>query len=170
MNSTSDYVDPAQNTGGFAYGIGLSLGVLALIVLFTLTSYLCTRVRVPPPQHPRSHSFAAWEDGGYSIGITLGLDEATLGSFPKLLYSQAKAARGGGSSAASPSCCSICLSEYKETDVLRLLPDCGHYFHSKCVDPWLRMNPSCPNCRTSPVPTPVGTPLAEVAPLAALRR
>ncbi|KAF7852120.1 hypothetical protein BT93_L0516 [Corymbia citriodora subsp. variegata] len=167
MNSTSDDLDPGQNTGGFAYSIGISLGILALIILFTLASYLCTRVRVPLL---RSHSFADEEDGSYSIAITLGLDEATLGSFPKLLYSQAKAAHGDGGLATSSSCCSICLSKYKETDVLRLLPDCGHYFHSKCVDPWLRMNPSCPNCRTSPLPTPVGTPLTEVAPLAALRQ
>ncbi|KAL3718112.1 hypothetical protein ACJRO7_003273 [Eucalyptus globulus] len=171
MNSTSDYLAPGENTGGFAYSIGISLGILALIVFFTLASYLCTRVRDPPTHR---HSLAEAEDGSYSIGITLGLDEATLGSFPKLLYSQAKAARGGGGEggglAASSSCCSICLSEYKETNVLRLLPDCGHYFHSKCVDPWLRVNPSCPNCRTSPLPSPVGTPLAEVAPLAALQR
>ncbi|KAF7852121.1 hypothetical protein BT93_L0517 [Corymbia citriodora subsp. variegata] len=155
MNGTSGYLDPGQYTGGLAYGIGISLGVFALIIIFTLASYLCTRVPVPPP---RSHSLLPAVDGGYSIATTLGLDEATLGSFPKLLYSQAKAA--------GSSCCSICLSEYKERDVLRLLPDCGHYFHSKCVDPWLRMNPSCPNCRTSPVPTP----LAEVAPLVASSR
>ncbi|KAI3408764.1 RING-type domain-containing protein [Psidium guajava] len=176
MNSTSDNLEPAeQNTGGYPYGIGISIGVVAVIVISTLASYLCTRARVSPP---RSNSLAAEEeDGGYSFAIALGLDEATLGTFPKLLYSHVKAAArgdngggGGGGSAASSSCCSICLSEYKETDGLRLLPDCGHYFHSKCVDPWLRMNPSCPNCRTSPVPTPVRTPLAEVAPLAASRR
>ncbi|XP_030551082.1 RING-H2 finger protein ATL70-like [Rhodamnia argentea] len=174
MNSTSDNLDPdGQNTGGYPYGIGISLGVVAVIIFSTLASYLCTRVRGPPP---RRHSLAAAEeDGDYSFAISLGLDETTLETFPKLLYSQAKGAArggggGGGGSASSSSCCSICLSEYKETDVLRLLPDCGHYFHSKCVDPWLRINPSCPNCRTSPVPTPVGTPLAEVAPLTALRR
>lgn len=24
---------------------------------------------------------------------------------------------------------------------------CGHVFHSKCLEAWLRRNPSCPNCR-----------------------
>ncbi|KAK3407966.1 RING-H2 finger protein ATL70 [Eucalyptus grandis] len=139
----------------FFYGVGIYLVVLTLITLFALASYLCARICVLPP---RSHSLAAAEDGSYSVAIALGLDEATLGSFPTLLYSQAKAA--------SWTCCSICLSEYMETDVLRLLPDCGHDFHSKCVDPWLRMSRSCPNCRTLSVPTPVRIPLAEVAPLA----
>ncbi|KAL3718109.1 hypothetical protein ACJRO7_003270 [Eucalyptus globulus] len=88
--------------------------------------------------------------------VALGLDQATLCSFPKLLYSRVKAA--------SSSCCFICLSEHKESDVLRLLPGCGHYFRSKCVDLWLRMNRSRLNCRTSLVPTPVRSSLAEVTP------
>ncbi|KAL3718108.1 hypothetical protein ACJRO7_003269 [Eucalyptus globulus] len=127
-----------------------------LIALFILTLYLYTHFCIPPP---RSRPLTSVVDGSHSIA-------AKLGSFSKLLYSQVK---GAGSS-----CCSICLSEYKERDVLRLLPDCGHYFHSKCIDQWLRTNPSCPNCRTSlvpiPVPTPVATPLSEVPMLMALRR
>ncbi|KAM0996002.1 hypothetical protein ACFX13_006115 [Malus domestica] len=50
--------------------------------------------------------------------------------------------------------------------VLRLLPDCRHLFHLKCVDLWLRLNPTCPVCRTSPIPTPLSTPLTKVVPLA----
>ncbi|KAJ0624340.1 putative transcription factor C2H2 family [Helianthus annuus] len=37
-----------------------------------------------------------------------------------------------------------CLADYKGKDLLRELPDCGHLFHVKCVDPWLRLNPTCP--------------------------
>ncbi|KAK3407970.1 hypothetical protein EUGRSUZ_J00298 [Eucalyptus grandis] len=169
-------MDPGQYTGWFGFCIAISLGVLALIVLFTLASYVCTRFCIPPPQTPvtgadhlpgpgpvhGSRPLTSAVDGGYSITITPGLNEATLGSFPKLLYSQVKGA--------GLSCCSICLLEYKERDVMRLLPDCGHYFHSKCVDPWLRTNPSCPNCRTLPVLTPVAMPLAEVPMVMAPRR
>ncbi|KAF7852122.1 hypothetical protein BT93_L0518 [Corymbia citriodora subsp. variegata] len=161
MNDAFSHVDPGQNMGDFAYGTRITFGVLAFIILFTLVCYLCTPVRVLPPGRLPLPAAVA-EDGGHSTAIMPGLDEAALGSFPKLLYSRAKAT--------SSICCSICLSEYRETDVLRLLPGCGHYFHSKCVDPWLRMNPSCPNCRTLPVLTPVRAPLAEVAPLAASRQ
>ncbi|XP_004496104.1 RING-H2 finger protein ATL70-like [Cicer arietinum] len=47
----------------------------------------------------------------------------------------------------SSCCCSICLMDYKESDLLRMLPGCGHFFHVTCVDPWLRMNLTCPVCR-----------------------
>ncbi|KAL3315906.1 E3 ubiquitin-protein ligase rnf6 [Cichlidogyrus casuarinus] len=43
--------------------------------------------------------------------------------------------------------CEICLGSYKANDKLRHLP-CGHFFHKKCVDPWLSSNPSCPKCRS----------------------
>nr|XP_009780433.1 PREDICTED: RING-H2 finger protein ATL70-like [Nicotiana sylvestris] len=92
------------------------------------------------------------------VVVEVGLDEETLLSYPKLLYSEAKVNHKDS----TLTCCSICLADYKNSDMLRLLPDCGHLFHLKCVDPWLRLNPTCPVCRTSPLATPQSTPLAEV--------
>ncbi|XP_019261485.1 PREDICTED: RING-H2 finger protein ATL70-like [Nicotiana attenuata] len=92
------------------------------------------------------------------VVVEVGLDEETLLSYPKLLYSEAKVNHKDSTA----TCCSICLADYKNSDMLRLLPDCGHLFHLKCVDPWLRLNPTCPVCRTSPLPIPQTTPLAEV--------
>ncbi|GAB4832129.1 hypothetical protein Ancab_006148 [Ancistrocladus abbreviatus] len=69
--------------------------------------------------------------------------------------------------------CSICLGDYRPKEVIRCMPDCNHCFHSSCIDQWLRMSPTCPLCRSSPAPsvgvTPVGTPLAELVPLAFVR-
>lgn len=79
-----------------------------------------------------------------------GLDKAIVDSYPKLLYSQAKHQKGDSIAF----CCSICLADYTDTDRLRMLPDCAHVFHLKCVDPWLRMHPSCPICRKSLLPSP----------------
>lgn len=45
--------------------------------------------------------------------------------------------------------CAVCQSAFRHDDELRLLPACRHAFHSRCVDPWLRGNPSCPLCRAS---------------------
>ncbi|CAM9348920.1 unnamed protein product [Ectocarpus sp. 6 AP-2014] len=42
--------------------------------------------------------------------------------------------------------CAICLVEYEAEDELRKLP-CRHAFHKTCVDSWLAVNASCPNCR-----------------------
>ncbi|XAR64793.1 hypothetical protein NMG60_11008631 [Bertholletia excelsa] len=160
MNSTTSSGGflGSGNISGFGYGIGVSVGILLLITTITLASYFCTRSQPPPT---RTTGEAGPPGQGQCV-MEVGLDEATLLSYPKLLYSQAKLQKKDSTA----TCCSICLADYKGSDTLRLLPDCGHLFHLKCVDPWLRLHPTCPVCRTSPVPTPMSTPLAEVVPLA----
>ena len=52
--------------------------------------------------------------------------------------------------AAYDSCtsCSICLSPFEEEETLRLLPQCGHCFHTECILPWLTQKKSfCPLCQ-----------------------
>ncbi|KAK2655355.1 hypothetical protein Ddye_008407 [Dipteronia dyeriana] len=172
MNSTGDTSGflGSGNIGGFGYGIGVSVGVLLLITTITLASYFCTRAQQPPhpvaqqQQQRRRRNNPLGDD--QSIVIDVGLDEATIKSYPKLLYSEAKLERKDSSTAV---CCSICLADYKSSDKVRVLPDCNHLFHVKCVDPWLRLHPTCPLCRTSPIPTPLSTPLAEVVPLSTRR-
>ena len=43
--------------------------------------------------------------------------------------------------------CSICLGEYQEKEILRIMPKCGHNFHLSCIDIWLRKQSTCPVCR-----------------------
>jgi len=38
--------------------------------------------------------------------------------------------------------CSICLAECPTEEL-----DCGHSFHSSCINRWKEINDSCPNCR-----------------------
>ncbi|TMX00891.1 hypothetical protein EJD97_025741 [Solanum chilense] len=177
MNTTASAPDPnssddgflgSQNLGGFAYGIGVSAGILLLITTITLMSYFCTRhqTTVEPPQrrHRNNNNNNNEVVVVVDVDVDVGVDEETLSSFPKLLYSDAYKNIQKDSTASS--CCSICLGDYKNSDMLRQLPDCGHLFHLKCVDPWLRLHPTCPICRTSPLPSPLSTPLVEVVPLA----
>ncbi|KAL6974349.1 hypothetical protein U1Q18_028532 [Sarracenia purpurea var. burkii] len=42
--------------------------------------------------------------------------------------------------------CCICLARYSDNDELRELP-CSHFFHTECVDKWLKINASCPLCK-----------------------
>lgn len=170
MNSTVENSGSSSNRIDFskdaindvAYSIGFSLVVLVVLVIVSYISYRCNRSSssdaANSSTNTTSFSFHRTDDESITVGELGGLDKATLVNYPKLLYSQAKPHKGDDPIASG---CSICLSDYKETDVLRLLPDCGHIFHLKCIDPWLMLHPTCPICRSSPLPTP----LAEVVPL-----
>jgi hypothetical protein len=46
--------------------------------------------------------------------------------------------------------CSICIDEFEEGERIRLLPRCGHAFHTDCIWPWLTERQGCcPLCKTS---------------------
>jgi hypothetical protein len=100
----------------------------------------------------------------------VGLDQAVINSYPKFHFSKdTSAASSDGFGGGGDTTCSICLCEYKEAEMLRMMPECKHYFHLCCLDAWLKLNGSCPVCRNSPLPTPtstpLSTPLSEVVPL-----
>ncbi|KAM1479656.1 hypothetical protein ACFX2I_026905 [Malus domestica] len=43
--------------------------------------------------------------------------------------------------------CAICLENYKDSEILKVLP-CQHEFHSSCVDSWLKKwGRNCPVCK-----------------------
>ncbi|KAG6680467.1 hypothetical protein I3842_13G044600 [Carya illinoinensis] len=147
----SDGVVSGEGISGFTYGVIFSVVAFLLI---SVIAFACNRMRYAghhdwPPSR-RSSSVLRTVTEPSSIRIEQGLDESTLSSYPKLLYSQAKK----GYSAGSARCCSICLVDYKDADMLRLLPDCSHLFHLNCIDPWMRLRSTCPMCRKTPVPAP----------------
>jgi len=44
--------------------------------------------------------------------------------------------------------CAICYDPFQEHEHVRTL-ECGHEYHARCLDPWLKSNNSCPMCRKS---------------------
>ncbi|CAM0905386.1 unnamed protein product [Alopecurus aequalis] len=163
----------SSGIGGFGYGISVSIGILLIISTIAFAVYFCARTSTPvaaaaiaagafpapaPPRRSRRHG----ED--VELG---GIDEATLDTYPAVMYREARKQRQVAGEEAE--CCAVCLERYGDSDVVRVLPDCGHLFHRECVDHWLRQRPTCPVCRTSPLPSPMPTPLAEVTPLALVR-
>ncbi|CAJ1976601.1 unnamed protein product [Sphenostylis stenocarpa] len=140
------------DAGGFTYGVAFVIG---LVFLLLTVGFACVRLRmargpnmlnilagIPPSHHTREEDSA--EQG---LGLSLHHIDTSFESYPKLLYSQVQ--KGSSSTNISSSSCSICLGDYKEGDMLRLLPHCGHIFHLACVDPWLRFHSTCPICRKS---------------------
>ncbi|KAM1230573.1 hypothetical protein ACFX2I_040704 [Malus domestica] len=176
-NSTSHSPTNYLTTLGLGYGIAISLGFLVLFSTLLLASYLCRRVsrhRPPQPRNPNPNPnpegvilpriiFVAEDDNDQEQqdddeNAVVGLHPSVINSYPKFPFSK---------EAATPdsSTCSICLCDYKDTEMLRMMPECRHYFYLLCLDAWLRLNGSCPVCRNSPLPTPLSTPLQEVVPL-----
>ncbi|GMP87612.1 hypothetical protein CsSME_00039914 [Camellia sinensis var. sinensis] len=53
--------------------------------------------------------------------------------------------------------CSVCLAEFGDNDLCRVLPKCNHCFHIDCVDMWFYSHTNCPLCRTpvKPIENPV---------------
>ncbi|KAL5709052.1 RING-type E3 ubiquitin transferase [Ranunculus cassubicifolius] len=141
-----------EKVNGLGYFIGISVGLFFLIATIALASIFCKNALQTP------HSSHHQRPINQSLAVDIGLDETTIQSYPTLIYSKATLDNKEKTS----SCCSICLSDYENTDMLRQLPDCGHLFHMKCVDPWLHLHPTCPVCRNTPIATPVSTPLVEV--------
>ncbi|KAE9584581.1 hypothetical protein Lal_00021746 [Lupinus albus] len=43
--------------------------------------------------------------------------------------------------------CCVCLAKYVDDDELREMP-CFHIFHVECIDKWLKINASCPLCKS----------------------
>ncbi|KAF9614556.1 hypothetical protein IFM89_019303 [Coptis chinensis] len=158
---------------GLGYAIAFALGFLVLLSTVLLASYICCRSR-SRSQNPNPNTegviipriiFVAEDDedeenGGDIENSVAGLDQMVINSYPKFPFSKSKNIGANGDLV-----CSICLCDYKEGEMLRMMPDCRHFFHIFCVDAWLRLHASCPVCRNSPLPTPLSTPLSELVPL-----
>ncbi|KNA14948.1 hypothetical protein SOVF_102710 [Spinacia oleracea] len=72
-----------------------------------------------------------------------GLDPAVVKSFPTFKYESIKSTLIGKGTLE----CAVCLMEFNDKDILRLIPKCDHFFHTDCVDEWLVSHATCPVCR-----------------------
>ncbi|XP_061350700.1 E3 ubiquitin-protein ligase ATL42-like [Gastrolobium bilobum] len=71
-----------------------------------------------------------------------GLDKQVIETLPFFKFSSLKGSKHGLE-------CIVCLSQFEDTETLRLLPKCKHAFHMNCIDKWLENHSSCPLCRNS---------------------
>ncbi|XP_076915160.1 RING-H2 finger protein ATL46-like [Bidens hawaiensis] len=140
-------------------GIKISPAVLFIIiilaVLFFISALLHLLVRVLNKYHSSSNFTRSSRYPTGPVSDTLqrqlqqlfhlhdsGLDQVFIDSLPVFMYKEIVGAKGSFD-------CAVCLSEFVESDELRLLPTCSHAFHISCIDTWLQSNSTCPLCRNT---------------------
>ncbi|KAJ1377577.1 Zinc finger, RING-type [Sesbania bispinosa] len=69
-----------------------------------------------------------------------GIEREVIETLPFFKFSSLKGFKQGLE-------CTVCLSKFEDTEILRLLPKCKHAFHMNCIDKWLENHSTCPLCR-----------------------
>ncbi|KAF8702515.1 hypothetical protein HU200_032895 [Digitaria exilis] len=120
----------------------LGFGMTAAFVAFVCARLACCRGRRADTGPPPSPDFDADLDGSVRVERT-GLEPLVVAAIPTMKYNcEAFSSKDDAQ-------CSICLGEYKEKDILRIIPPCRHNFHLACLDLWLQKQTTCPICRVS---------------------
>lgn len=44
--------------------------------------------------------------------------------------------------------CTVCIEEFEFKQKLVKLPNCGHFFHKKCIKSWMKVKTICPLCKS----------------------
>lgn len=77
-----------------------------------------------------------------------GLEAKILESIPVYVYKQKQGSLMGWPGSTQVECI-VCLGEFEDEDAVRVLPNCCHTFHAKCIDTWFATRSTCPVCRAS---------------------
>ncbi|XP_021280539.1 RING-H2 finger protein ATL39-like [Herrania umbratica] len=128
------------------FGSGMNLittiigfGMSATFIVFVCTRIICGRIRgAQARQMFQTESRIDLEQPEQQIG---GLEPMVVAAIPTLRFNRE------AFSSIEDAQCSICLGDYQEKELLRIMPKCGHNFHLSCIDIWLRKQSTCPVCR-----------------------
>ncbi|GKU95767.1 hypothetical protein SLEP1_g9088 [Rubroshorea leprosula] len=146
FNSNSD-IPPPSSTPIFSPPLTIVLIVVILVCFFIgfFSVYFCKSVMTKVLNRLHiSRSPAGAPVATTAASIDSGLDPALVQSFPTFKYSTVKDFRREKYGLE----CSICLVEFGDDDMLRLLTVCYHVFHQECIDLWLGSHKTCPVCRS----------------------
>ncbi|KAL5973850.1 hypothetical protein ACLOJK_030508 [Asimina triloba] len=123
--------------------IGLTISLLACFLLAFFSFYFCRYRAGNARRNRRRSSSAELSFRRQSFQPSSGLEPCIISSFPILTYSWVKGLQEGKYGQE----CAICLGDFADNDVLRLLTPCSHVFHIGCIDLWLKSHTTCPVCR-----------------------
>ncbi|KAL6989400.1 hypothetical protein U1Q18_015148 [Sarracenia purpurea var. burkii] len=127
-------------------GMNLVMTVIGFVVSAMFIVFICTRLvcaRIQFNASRRSLPIASRSDLSILERGLHGLEPLVVANFPTKKYSDSFLSNSKDAQ------CAVCLSEYHEEDILRILPYCGHSFHASCIDKWLHQHSTCPVCRIS---------------------
>ncbi|KAH7404144.1 hypothetical protein KP509_15G012300 [Ceratopteris richardii] len=137
--------------------------VLWLLMCFTtfISSFLRSLLLTFNDEAPSPGSTDEVQDSdleGAIEGEEEGLDKTAIDNLPIVIFHEKTGAEGeattdddgkGGKLRTLNLDCGICLSDFQESECLRLLPGCQHCFHAPCIEAWLSSHSTCPLCRRS---------------------
>ncbi|KAF7138823.1 hypothetical protein RHSIM_Rhsim07G0021000 [Rhododendron simsii] len=117
----------------------IGFGMSATFIVFVCTRLICGRLRgVESRQMFEIDSRIDLEQPEHQNS---GVEPVVVAAIPTMKFNRE------AFSSMEDAQCSICLGEYQEKEVLRIMPKCGHSFHLSCIDVWLRKQSTCPVCR-----------------------
>ncbi|OMO79764.1 Zinc finger, RING-type [Corchorus capsularis] len=146
-----DYGCPNKKHGiskSTKYGLIIGLGALAFLLVVVFVIYHNSRRNYRYQQHQQNPSVEISGSAEPQLAAATaanGLDRSRIEAYPiTFLGESCRLPRPNDNT------CSICLSEYKAKETIRTITECDHYFHSNCIDEWLKLHATCPVCRNSP--------------------
>lgn len=120
----------------------IGFGMSATFIVFVCTRIICGRLRggVESRMMYEIESRYDIEQPEHRVNDP-GTEPVLIEAIPTLKFNQE------AFSSIEDTQCVICLADYKEREILRIMPKCGHTFHLSCIDIWLRKQSTCPVCR-----------------------
>lgn len=133
-----------NNSYGYLANFNSSMAIVVvfLVCTFFLMGFFSVYLRRCADAHATARSGAPATSR--AIHRPRGLDPTVIETFPIFVFSAVKSLKIGKGSLE----CAVCLSEFEDSETLRLLPKCSHVFHPDCIDAWLASHVTCPVCRS----------------------
>ncbi|KAF6996401.1 hypothetical protein CFC21_012745 [Triticum aestivum] len=130
----------APTSAGSAFDTNVVIILAALFFALLFAIGLNSLARCALRHVGRGAAVAAGEGGATARAAFngSGIKRRVLRSLPVEVY---------GSGEVIDDVCAICLGEFVDGEKVRVLPECCHGFHVRCVDAWLVSHSSCPTCR-----------------------
>lgn len=135
--------------------LGITATAFLLVSYYIFVTKCCFRWQlIDPLRHFSLTRARLHEDPSTTYSPTWrgrgrGLDELLIREIPTFQFKKGERSGELSSLSSSSSKCVVCLNEFQESDMLRLLPKCSHAFHLDCIDVWLLSNSNCPLCRAA---------------------